>query len=272
MSNLAMSNLKINPLKKTGLNMNTSSSGRSFEMLKTKAGERAHRSTNPFGFLAIALLTTALSGCMGSKDVTSSIPADYRQRHPIALVQANDTLDVFVGRASSGLDHRQREDVQQFAREYMQNGQGPLIAYLPAGGNTPGVNTGLNSIRQTLAGGGASGRLQIAHYTPAPGAASPIKLVFAKLTAQTASQCGYEGDEIVPTRLSANSTNQSAYNFGCTYQKNLAAQIADPRDLVRPRQEGPVDVTKRLAGIERIRKDTGNDLKPSGTSLKDNVK
>jgi pilus assembly protein CpaD len=72
--------------------------------------------------------------------------------------------------------------------------------------------------------------------------------------------------------LAVNSSNQSAYNFGCTYQKNLAAQIADPRDLVRPRQEGPVDVTKRLAGIDRIRKETSNELRPSGTSLRDNVK
>jgi pilus assembly protein CpaD len=262
----------MNKMSKTNVNMNKSCWKRSFDMSETTGAERVHRSVKPIGMVAVAVLAASLSGCMGSKDVTSSIPADYRQRHPIALVQANDTLDVFVGRASSGLDHRQREDVQQFAREYMQNGQGPLIAYLPTGGQTPGVNSGLTSIRQTLAGGGASGRLQIAHYTPAPGTAAPIKLAFAKLTAQTASQCGYEGDEIVPTRLSSNSANQSAYNFGCTYQKNLAAQIADPRDLVRPRQEGPVDVTKRLAGIDRIRKDTSNELRPAGTSLKDNVK
>ena len=259
-------------LNSTTMPTGTCSWKRSFEMVGTTDAGRFHQRFRPRGLLAAMVLSTALSGCMGSKDVTSSIPADYRQRHPIALVQANDTLDVFVGRSNGGLDLRQREDVQQFAREYMQNGQGPLIAYLPTGGQTPGVHSGLTHIRQTLAGGGASGRLQIAHYTPVAGASAPIKLVFAKLTAQTASPCGYEGDEIVPTRLSANSTNQSAYNFGCTYQKNLAAQIADPRDLVRPRQEGPVDVTKRLAGIDRIRKDTTNELRPAGTSLKDNVK
>jgi pilus assembly protein CpaD len=218
---------------------------------------------------AVALLAAGmlLSGCMGNKDVTSSIPSDYRQRHPIVLTHANDTLDVFVG-SVGGLDHRQKEDIRGFAREYMANGQGPLIAYLPADSQSAGTNAGLTGIRQMLAGGGASGRLQIAHYHAGPGKAAPIKLSFARLKAETPSPCGYEHDEIVPSRFSANAANPQANNFGCTYQRNLAAQVADPRDLVRPRQEGPIDVDKRLAGIERIRESDQSRLEPSGNTTK----
>jgi pilus assembly protein CpaD len=208
-----------------------------------------------------------LSGCMGSKDVTSSIPADYRQRHPIVLTHANETLDVFVGNVS-GLDLRQKEDIRSFARDYMTNGQGPLIAYLPADSQTAGTNSGLKGIRQTLAGGGASGRLQIAHYHAGPGQAAPIKLAFARLKAETPSPCGYEHDEIVPSRFSANAANPQANNFGCTFQRNLAAQVADPRDLVRPRQEGPIDVDKRLAGIERNREADQRRIEPGGNTIK----
>jgi pilus assembly protein CpaD len=211
--------------------------------------------------------TMLLAGCMGSHDATSSIPSDYRQRHPIVLTSANETLDVFVG-SVGGLDHRQKEDVRSFARDYMANGQGPLIAYLPADSQTAGTNAGLNGIRQTLAGGGASGRLQIAHYHAGDGKAAPIRLAFAKLKATTPSPCGYEHDEIAPSRFSANISNRQANNFGCSYQRNLAAQIADPRDLVRPRQEGPIDVDKRLAGIERTRETDQSRLEPGGTSIK----
>ena len=153
----------------------------------------------------------------------------------------------------------------------MEHGQGPLIAYLPTGGNNQGVSTGLNSIRQSLAGGGAGGRLQIAHYHASEPGSAPIKLVYAKLQAQTPSKCGYESEDVVQTRFSANSQNVPAHNFGCTYQRNLAAQVADPRDLVRARQDGPVDVNKRLAGIERLRTSTANELKPGGTKLKDGI-
>jgi pilus assembly protein CpaD len=224
--------------------------------------------TSPAGrMVALGAAALLLTGCMGSKDVTSSIPADYRQRHPIILTQANETLDVFVGNVG-GLDLRQKEDVRSFARDYMANGQGPLIAYLPADSQTAGTNAGLNGIRQTLAGGGASGRLQIAHYHAGPGKAAPIKLAFARLKAETPSPCGYEHDEIVPSRFSANAANPQGNNFGCTFQINLAAQVADPRDLVRARQEGPIDVDKRLAGIERNREADQRRIEPGGNTIK----
>jgi len=110
--------------------------------------------------------------------------------------------------------------------------------------------------------------LQIAHYQSNAGPSAPIKLVYARLKADTTTKCGWQDEEIVPSRLKINSGNYSNYNFGCSYQKNFAAQIADPRDLVRPRQEGPVDAEKRLAGIERIREGDQNELKPGGTSIK----
>jgi len=72
----------------------------------------------------------------------------------------------------------------------------------------------------------------------------------------------------VPSRLSSNSANAQVFNFGCSYQKNLASQIADPRDVVRPRQEGPIDVDKRLAGIERIRESDQSRLEPDNKSIR----
>jgi pilus assembly protein CpaD len=88
------------------------------------------------------------------------------------------------------------------------------------------------------------------------------------LKAETPSPCGYEHDEIVPSRFSANAANPQANNFGCTFQRNLAAQVADPRDLVRPRQEGPIDVDKRLAGIERNREADQRRIEPGGNTIK----
>jgi pilus assembly protein CpaD len=217
---------------------------------------------------AIAAVLMCLGGCVASNDITAGIPHDYRERHAISLVHANEVLEVFISARNSALDTRSADEVRQFGRDYMQNGQGPLVAYLPSDGHPSAVQSGLGGIRQALSGGGASGRLQIAHYVSNAGPSAPIKLAYARLKAETATRCGYEGEEIVPSRLKINSGNYSTFNFGCSYQKNLAAQIADPRDLVRPRQEGPVDAEKRLAGIERIRDGDQNELKPGGTSIK----
>jgi pilus assembly protein CpaD len=214
---------------------------------------------------ALALSAVALAAC-DRHIVTSSIPEDYRQRHQIALVRANETLDVFAG--SGKLDHRQAEDVRGFARDYMQNGEGPLIAYLPAGGDGGRVNSSLHAIRSALAGGGAAGRLQIAHYQPTEAGVAPIKLTFAKLKASTPAPCSYSDSPITPTTFRDSNSNSQAYNFGCSYQRNLAAQVADPRDLVRPRVEGPIDVERRTSGIERIRENEATEIKPGGKSLK----
>jgi pilus assembly protein CpaD len=207
-----------------------------------------------------------LSAC-DRQVVTSSISEDYRQRHPIVLARANETLDVFTGRNGGRLDRRQSEDVRAFAQLYMEHGEGPLVAYLPTGGGH-NVNAGLSAIRSTLAGGGASGRLQIAHYQAEAGDVSPIKLAFARLKAKTLENCGYDDHDITPTSWRQSNLNAPPRNLGCAYQRNLAAQIADPRDLVRPRQEGPVDVERRTSAIERIRDNSAQELKPGGKSLK----
>jgi pilus assembly protein CpaD len=233
---------------------------------------RSASALRPFQLATALAFALSLGACAGRGDVTSSIPADYRERHPIHLVKANETMDIFVGYQSGGLGYRQQDDVKSFARGYMADGQGPLIAYLPTGKNNRGVSAGLNSIRQSLSGGGAGGRLQIAHYHPTEPGPAPIKLVYAKLKAETSSKCTYESEEVVQTRFSANSQNVPSHNFGCTYQRNLAAQIADPRDLIRARPEGPVDASKRLVGIERLRTATSNELKPGGTKLSEGIR
>lgn len=214
------------------------------------------------------LASAALLGACKRELVTSSIPEDYRQRHAIGLIRANETLEIYTGRTGGKLDHRQTEDVRGFAREYMQHGEGPLVAYLPTGADGREVSAGLGAIRSALAGGGAGGRLHIAHYHPeAPGAA-PIKLAYARLKAATQTHCTYADGDALPTTFRESNSNSSAYNFGCSYQKNLAAQVSDPRDLVRPRQEGPIDVERRTTGIERIRENEAQELKPGGKSLK----
>jgi pilus assembly protein CpaD len=48
----------------------------------------------------------------------------------------------------------------------------------------------------------------------------------------------------------------------------IAAQVANPLDLVRPRLEGPIDVAKRTKDIEALRK--GED--PSTKWSKDDAK
>jgi pilus assembly protein CpaD len=47
--------------------------------------------------------------------------------------------------------------------------------------------------------------------------------------------------------------NKDYYNFGCAYQRNMAAMVANPSDLVQPRPETPAYAERRREGFEKYR-------------------
>jgi pilus assembly protein CpaD len=223
--------------------------------------------------LVAALAALTLTACNRRLETTASFSQDYRQNHPIQLQRAPETLDIFIGRRAGGLDARQTEDVQTFASMYMKKGEGPLIAYLPSGANPHEVNKALADIRRHLGRGGAAGRLQIAHFHPDdPSQAAVIRLSYATLKAVTPHRCSAasENDGMGPASR-YNRENSITFNFGCAYQQHLAAQIDDPRDLVRPRREDEIDTLRRAGAIERMREGEApsgaNDLRPDGRGI-----
>ena len=201
---------------------------------------------------ALALLGLPLSACMADKTVTASVyPRDYRERHPIVLKDAPRSLDVFTAGAS--LDGRQREDVRAFAAEYLRSGNGPITAQVPAG--LPGAHRTFQAVRGALAEGGLPGTaIMVSSYQPSdPTLASPIRLSFAGMKAQVASKCGLWPQDLGVTDVGFNIRNEPYWNLGCATQANLAAQVADPVDLVRGRAEGRADTIRRAKVIDAMR-------------------
>jgi pilus assembly protein CpaD len=49
------------------------------------------------------------------------------------------------------------------------------------------------------------------------------------------------------------SENRPYHNFGCASQRNLAAMIDNPSDLVQPRPETPAYTARRTTSFERYR-------------------
>ena len=50
------------------------------------------------------------------------------------------------------------------------------------------------------------------------------------------------------------SDNKQYYNFGCAYQRNMAAMIDNPADLVQPRPESPAYTVRRTTSFAKYRK------------------
>lgn len=213
--------------------------------------------------LALAGSAMLLAGCSSMRPTQKAFaPDDYQQRHPIKIAEQLHHLDIF----SNGrhLDQRQQSDLAEFGREFGQRGRGTIHVAVP--GHASGD---LSGIRAALSRSGVRAPLQVTHYQSDPRAgAAPIRLSFMKLQAQVAGQCGLWPDDLAGSKNAETWHNRPYYNLGCSYQSMLATQVADPVDLVRPRAEGPVDVTKRTQDIDALRKDKD----PSTQWRKDDVK
>ncbi len=203
---------------------------------------------------AAAVAAAMLSGCASRDQLTTGgIPDDYRQRHPIVVAEAEQSVDIPVASTDRRLNTAQRDMIRGFAQNYGSRATGPVYLLTPEGSpNSNAARQLRGQVRAELSARGiASSKIVNSSYvTLSATDAAPIRLTFVGTTAMT-SQCGQW-----PKDLINDFGNQNYYNFGCATQNNLAAQIANPEDLVAPRGMTPIDATRRNAAIKEYRERT----------------
>jgi pilus assembly protein CpaD len=207
---------------------------------------------------AVMGLSVTLGACnTGGEVITAAIPKDYRQRHPIAIEEANRSIEIFVGQARGGLSASQRADVIGLARIWVAEGTGAIVADVPV--DTPNAQAAASAyqeVRALLAAGGVPARaVTLRHYHPDdPRALATINLSYPKMVA-VAGPCGLWPDSLGPSVTNSGYFENRQYsNFGCAYQRNMAAMIDNPSDLVQPRPETPAYTARRTEGFEKYRK------------------
>jgi len=206
----------------------------------------------------LAGLSVVLAACTHTDDVvTASVPDDYRLRHPIAVQEADRSVVIFVGDARGGLSASQRADVMGLAQTWVREGTGAIVADVPV--ETPNARAAANSfreIRAVLAAGGVPARgVTLRHYHPDDSRQlAAITLSYPRIAA-VAGPCGLWPEDLGPSiKDPSYFENKDYYNFGCAYQRNMAAMIDNPSDLVQPRSESPAYTARRTEAFEKYRK------------------
>jgi pilus assembly protein CpaD len=219
-------------------------------------------------------LAVVLGACTHTGDVatTASVPEDYRLRHPIAVQEANQSVVIFVGRARGGLSADQRADVMGLAQTWQHEATGAITADLPV--DTPNAAAAADALREVqslLAAAGVPPRAIIVHrYHPNdPRQMAALRLNYPRISA-TAGPCGLWPEDLGPSiHDKTYIDNVSWYNLGCSYQRNMAAMVDNPADLVQPRRETPAYTLRRAEAFEKYRKgNTTTTLYPEAEKAK----
>jgi pilus assembly protein CpaD len=192
----------------------------------------------------VAVTAAAFTGAACSTPVANGPDQvfDLNERYPISVQPRMMTLRLLYN-GQAALDENATGQIARFAQDYLSHGSGSIAVAPPSG------NAGVADlvIAELLERGVSRNQIMVGGAN-APGPADDIRLTYIRYVAE-APPCGdWSGNRA----YTANNLPPS--NFGCAMQHNLAAMVADPRDLVTPDTSGQPDAQRRLTVLDQYRK------------------
>src|SRR5579862_3340323 len=83
---------------------------------------------------AVLLVGASLGACKTTETAdTVAFPNDYRQRHPIAIREGTQTVELLIGKRRAGLTPNQRAAVAAFAKSWHGDSTGGVLIRVPVG-------------------------------------------------------------------------------------------------------------------------------------------
>ncbi len=194
--------------------------------------------------LAVSLLAVALAGCQahGRRGVAGWLTSDPATNHPILVDRKEVVLDIEAPRGSYGLTYNQKNDLRGFLYRFGQEDSGGIIVVrAPSGSrNEIAAHRALQDVRGTIRRAGIPARdTSFESYFAGGQAAAPVRVSYMRHEA-VGPECGDWSDNLV-----RDPRNRPYKNLGCATQRNLAAMVSNPRDLIEPRGTTPRSSERR---------------------------
>lgn len=218
---------------------------------------RRRDATMAIRILSVMLMASALVGCNTYRvKETLEVPNDYRKRHQIGLREGTRSVELFIGQSRGSLTPSQRADIQAFAQTWKRDSTGGIVVEVPHG--TPNQFAASHAAREVNSILTASGMppqtVAIRSYQPEDPAQLPtVRLSYSAIKAD-AGPCGLWPTDLGPAPEPFYAANKPYWNLGCANQRNLAAMVDNPADLVQPRGETPAWTSRRTSVLEKYRR------------------
>ena len=165
------------------------------------------------------------------------------QRYPITFEAHMAAFRLSYDGASNDLDERSQAELERIVGDYVENGSGAIA--ITASRNLPDAPA---RIAERLSALGVQRNRILAGTDNSTNSAGEVKVSYIRYQADTQA-CGDWSES-----LSITYANKPSPNLGCATQHNIAAMIADPRDLALPKAEESGDAQRRLTVLDKYRK------------------
>lgn len=186
----------------------------------------------------------AASGC-ASMPGDAAAPMTPLSRYALQVEPGLDRIALAVH--DQGLSANQHAALRGLVARYGASGAGSIRIESPAGDDPVAVEQAY-AMRTALQAAGVPGeRIQMAAYA-APDPRAPVLVGFETLRAHI-PDCSAEH-----RNLGVRYSNQSSGGFGCAITANMAAQIADPRDILGARRMTPADSGRAAVVFDAYRR------------------
>jgi pilus assembly protein CpaD len=173
---------------------------------------------------AAAVSSVLLAGsCAAPMNGDGDLLADPAANHPIAIEPGMQSLR--LGVSSEGLMPGDAAQMDGFLANYRLHGSGSIAISAPPG---QAGRAAIGYFAERIAASGVSRDRILVSTRETPGDFK-VEISFIAYRAST-TPCGDWSNNLANT-----SDNLTPRNFGCAVQQNVAAMIADPRDLQGPR-------------------------------------
>jgi pilus assembly protein CpaD len=203
--------------------------------------------------LAALGLALAAGGCKTDQVVQAPFPTDFRDRYPIKLAERERAIEIYGGSGHGRLTATQRAEVAAFARAWRRESSGVLFVDVPVGVRSEfAVRQTAREVTSILAAMGVpQAAIERRPYKSAePASFGPIRIAYPQVRA-VSGPCGQWIDNMGPGFHMLE--NDPHWNHGCATQRNLAAMVVNPEDLVQPRSEGQPDAARRQQVLDKWR-------------------
>jgi len=194
---------------------------------------------------AAAVGAILMAGSCSVMNDGATISEDGARNHPITVEPSYRDLKVQFGAGADGMSSEDAAKFDSFLTDYRLHGNGSLGISVPSGASS---RTAITYFGERAAASGISRDKILVSTHEAANGDRRVDVSYIAYTARTQSCGDWSENEAFTLE------NQTPRNFGCSVQQNIAAMVADPRDLLGPGGQGPVDTARRAAVLDHYEK------------------